>query len=85
MSLADAISELSANSIAPRNRVDILLEQWEGTPDGEALLAALHNPGVTSAVLTKAIRAETHTHSILKDGSVDAWRRKNAALEVNGL
>jgi hypothetical protein len=85
MALSDTIAELSGNSVAHKNRIDILLEKWEGTPDGEALLASLNDESITAAVLTKAIRQETRTHSVVKDSSVAEWRRRNAAKEVNGL
>lgn len=85
MALSDTIAEISGNSRPPKNRVDFLLEKWEGTPDGETLLAALNNEDISSAALTRAIRVECHTHSVLKDSSVADWRRMNAAREVNGL
>lgn len=85
MALSDTISELSGNSPASKNRVDILLEKWEGTQNGDELLAALLDENVRAAVLTAAIRRETKTHSVLKDGSVAEWRRKNSAQEVTGL
>ena len=84
MALSDSITAVTQNSIAPKNRVDILLDKWEGTPDGETLLAALHNPDISSAALTRALRRETKVNSVVKDNSVDAWRRKNLT-EVNGL
>lgn len=84
MALSDHITELTQNSVAPKNRVDILLDKWEGTPDGETLLAALHNPDISSAALTKALRRETKTQSVVMDNSVAAWRRKNL-VEVTGL
>lgn len=85
MALADAISEISGKSVAPKNRVDMLLEKWEGTPDGETLLDALHNKNITSAALTRAIRQECHARDVVKDKSVEEWRRVNADTEVNGL
>lgn len=85
MSLSTTIAEISGKSVAPRNRVDILLAKWEGTEDGETLLDALNNPDITSAALTKALRRETHTHSVVKDTCVAEWRRRNASTEVNGL
>jgi|GEM_PF-6555112 hypothetical protein len=85
MALSDSIAELSGNSPASKNRVDILLEEWEGTQNGEELRAALLDENVRAAVLTAAIRRETKTHSVLKDGSVAEWRRKNASREIDGL
>jgi hypothetical protein len=85
MALNETLSQLTGSSVAPKNRVDILLEKWEGTEDGEALLAALNNEEITSATLTLAIRRETKTHSVVTDSSVAAWRRRNASREVNGL
>jgi hypothetical protein len=85
MALNDHIADIAGNSPASRNRVDLLLEQWKGTPNGDELLAALHDEDIRAAVLTAAIRRETKTHSVLKDSSVAEWRRKNLAQEVNGL
>lgn len=85
MALSDTIQTVTGQSIAPKNRVDILLEKWEGTEDGETLLAALNNPDIPSAALTRALRQETHTHSVVKDGSVAEWRRRNTSQEIDGL
>lgn len=85
MALSDTLSDITGNSVARKNRVDILLEQWEGTEDGETLLAALRDENISSAALTKALRSETKTHSVVKDNSVSEWRRRNASLEVTGL
>ena len=85
MALSDTIAKFTDSAVAPKNRVDILLEKWEGTEDGETLMASLLNEDISSAVLTRAIRQETHAHSVLKDNSVAEWRRRNAAREVNGL
>jgi len=85
LALSDTISELSDAAVASKNRVDILLAKWEGTPNGETLMDSLLNEDISSAVLTRAIRQETHTHSVLKDNSVAEWRRKHNAREVNGL
>lgn len=85
MALSDSILAITGSSVAPKNRVDILLEKWEGTEDGETLLAALNNPGITSAALTRAIRQECHARDVVKDSSVDAWRRANTGTEVTGL
>lgn len=85
MALSDAIATISAQSVAPKNRVDLLLEKWEGTEDGEVLLAALKNKNITSASLTRAIRQECHAHDVLKDKSVEDWRRANLDVELTGL
>lgn len=85
MALNDTLSQLTGSSVARRNRVDILLEQWEGTEDGEALRAALADEDITSATLTLAIRRETKTHSVVTNSSVAEWRRKNASREIDGL
>ena len=85
MALSDTLSEITGNSVAIKNRVDILLEKWAGTEDGETLLAALHNPDISSAALTKALRRETKAHDVVKESSVADWRRKNAPAELTGL
>ena len=85
MALSDTIAELSGNSPATKNRVDMLLEKWEGTQNGDDLRAALLDENVSAAVLTAAIRRETKAHSVLKDSSVAEWRRRNAAKEIDGL
>ena len=85
MTLLDTIAEISRRSVSPKNRVDILLEKWEGTPDGETLLAALHNEDITAAALTRALRQECHARDVVKDSSVAEWRRANASQEINGL
>jgi hypothetical protein len=85
MALSDTLSAITGNSVAPKNRVDILLEKWEGTEDGKTLLAALHNENISSAALTKALRAECHSRDVVKDSSVAEWRRRNSATEVDGL
>lgn len=85
MALVDTLSDITGKSVARKNRVDILLKEWEGTEDGETLLAALNNEDIPSAALTRAIRQETKTHSVVKDSSVAEWRRKNAAQEIDGL
>lgn len=85
MALSETIAKFTDSAVAPKNRVDILLEKWEGTEDGETLLAALQNEDIPSAALTRAIRQETHTHGVLKDNSVAEWRRRNAPKEIDGL
>lgn len=84
MALLDTLSAIKESSIAPKNRVDILLAKWEGTEDGETLLAALHNADVSSAVITRALRQECHARDVVTDSSVDAWRRKNSPTELLG-
>jgi hypothetical protein len=85
MALSDTLLSITGSSVSPKNRVDILLEKWAGTEDGDTLLAALNNPDVTASALTKALRKETHAHDVVKDSSVSEWRRKNASQEIDGL
>lgn len=83
MSLSSTLSDITSKAPAPRNRVDILLDKLEGE-DLETLQAALRNPSVSSASLTKAIRIEYHDLDVVKDSCVDRWRRKHLT-DVDGL
>lgn len=84
MSLENTLTLITGKSVAPKNRVDILLEKWEGTEDGETLLAALHNMEISSAALTKALRQECHARDVVKEGSVAEWRRRHVDVELLG-
>ena len=83
MSLKNTLSDLVVNSAAAKNRVDILLDQLEDSEDLEVLIHALRDTNITGASLTRALRKEYGNH-VVKDFSVDNWRRKNLA-EITGL
>lgn len=83
MALSDALAEITPRSIATKNRVDILLEQLEGSEDHGVLLDALHNSRISSAALTRALLKEYGPQAV-KELSVATWRRNNSA-DVNGL
>jgi hypothetical protein len=83
MALKQTLSELTANAMAVKNRVDILLEQLEDSEDLEVLQHALNDKRITGAALTRALRKE-YGPAVVKDFSVDNWRRKNLS-EITGL
>ena len=83
MSLSDAIQAETKTSAADKNRVDILLDKLEGSPDGCVLRDALTDPRITSAVLTRALQKEYGLDAV-KDLSVASWRRKRST-QVDGL
>jgi len=84
MALADTLSELT-QSTPPRHPVDILLVRLreENPADYEALQVALRNTNVRGVVLTAALRKE-YGHDVVKDRSVDDWRRRSPR-EIDGL
>ena len=85
MALSDSLAELAGTGPATRNRVTILLDrlQEEGSDDYSILRDALGNRNLSSAKITQALRKE-YGHDVVKDNSVDAWRRTTNA-NVTGL
>lgn len=83
MALADNLAAFAGDAVATKNRVDLLLEQLEDSEDLEVLQDALNDRRISGATLTRALRKE-YGHAVVKDFSVDTWRRKNLA-EVTGL
>lgn len=85
MALSDTLSELTGNSPATKNRVDLLLEKLldESPEDFTTLTLALQDKSIRPVVLTKAIRKE-YGIATVTDTSVSHWRTKNLR-EVTGL
>ncbi len=83
MALSDTLNDITRTAPAAKNRVDILLDRLEGTEDHPVLIAALTNPLITGAALTRALRRE-YGNIAVKDFSVDNWRRSHNA-DVTGL
>jgi hypothetical protein len=84
MALEQTLLSFTSSAPATKNRVEILLDRLAGTEDFPVLSAALRNPAaIRGAALTKALRKE-YGDDVVKDFSVDDWRRKNLA-EVTGL
>lgn len=83
MALLDSITHFTGKAPAAKNRIDMLLDTLDGTPDGETLAGALRNPNIRPSALTNALRTE-YGKDAVTDHSVGDWRRKNIA-EVNGL
>ena len=81
MALADSLQAHIGNSPAPANRVKILLDRLEGTPDHKVLVDAL-NSQIRNIALTRALRAE-YGHDVVTETSVGEYRR--STRQVNGL
>lgn len=82
MALLATLNEITAKAPAVKNRVDILRDVLTGD-DAETLDKALHNAGISSASLTKALRKE-YGHDSVKEYSVARWRSANL-VELTGL
>lgn len=83
MALADAIVAVQLSPSRNINRVELLLKKLEGTADHKVLMDSLADPYLPGAALTRAVRAE-YGHDVVKDRSIDDWRRSNLR-QVNGL
>lgn len=80
MALADKLQAHAGTGPATANRVKLLLDHLEDTPDHQVLLDALYSP-MRNVALTKALRAE-YGHDVVTDTSVGEYRRSR---EVTGL
>lgn len=85
MALSDSISQFASQSIAPKNRVEMILDdlQAKNSEDQDVLEHALADTRIPHHVLTKALRRE-YGKDAVKDSSVADWRRKHLG-EVTGL
>lgn len=81
MALADAIKEqVSAGGVVRRNQIAALLDDLRGDNPAEhdTLVAALRDANLSSAALTRALRAE-YPALALRPRAVDDFRRNSMA------
>jgi hypothetical protein len=76
MSLQTTLLSFTKSAPAPKNRVEILLDNLEGD-DLQTLQSALRNPAVNGSSLTKALKKEYGADAVT-DNSVGEWRRRHS-------
>lgn len=57
----------------PKSKVNIILEELEGTDRGEALHAALNDPSYSGTAITRVLRSWGYAISF---DSVQKWRKR---------
>lgn len=83
MALIDTLNLHTGRGPAMANRVKLLLERLADSPDHAVLLAALYNPSIRHAALTKALHAE-YGQNVVTATSVRDYRERHMT-QVDGL